>query len=93
MKNARVLCRIVTGAAAAFMAMASIPDVLRKPLAISIVEHLGHPAYLLPFLGTAKLFGASAVLVPRFPRLQDWACRLGIRSRRRCAFARFNKER
>ena len=73
MKNARILYWIVTGLAAALMVMASIPDVLRSPQAISIFGHLGYPAYLLPFLGSAKLLGVSAVLVPGFRRLKEWA--------------------
>jgi hypothetical protein len=73
MKNARILYWIVTGLAAALMVAASIPDVLRNPQAISIFGHLGYPAYLLPFLGTAKLLGVGAVLVPGFRRLKEWA--------------------
>jgi hypothetical protein len=73
MKNARILYWIVTGLAAALMVMSSIPDVLRNPQAISIFGHLGYPAYLLPFLGTAKLLGVGAVLVPGFRRLKEWA--------------------
>jgi DoxX-like protein len=73
MKNARILYWIVTGLAAGLMVMASIPDVLRNPQAIAIFGHLGYPAYLLPFLGTAKLLGVGAVLVPGFRRLKEWA--------------------
>ena len=73
MRNARILYWIVTGLAAALMVMASIPDVLRNPQAISIFRHLGYPAYLLPFLGTAKLLGIAAVLTPGFRRLKEWA--------------------
>jgi len=73
MKNIRILYWIVTGLAAAFMALASIPDVLRNPQALSIFDHLGYPAYLLPFLGIAKLLGISALLVPGFRRLKEWA--------------------
>ena len=73
MKNIRTLYRIVTGVAAAFMTMASIPDVLRDPQAIAIFNHLGYPAYLLPFLGTAKLLGVGALLVPGCRRLKEWA--------------------
>ena len=73
MKNTRILYWIVTGLAAAFMVMASVPDVLRNPQALSIFGHLGYPAYLLPFLGTAKLLGVGAVLAPGFPRLKEWA--------------------
>jgi DoxX-like protein len=64
---------VVTGLMAAFMLMASIPDVLRVPQAADIFGHLGYPAYLLPFLGTAKILGVVAVLVPGFDRLKEWA--------------------
>lgn len=73
MKNARILYWIVTGLAAALMVMASIPDVTRNAQAISIFEHLGYPAYLLPFLGTAKLLGVGALLIPGLRRLKEWA--------------------
>ena len=64
---------VVTGLMAAFMLMASIPDVLRLPQAIEIFGHLGYPAYLLLFLGTAKILGVIAVLIPGFDRLKEWA--------------------
>jgi uncharacterized membrane protein YphA (DoxX/SURF4 family) len=35
--------------------------------------HLGYPVYFAPIIGFWKLFGAIAVLVPRFPRLKEWA--------------------
>ncbi len=64
---------VVTGLMAAFMLMASIPDVLRLPQAGEIFGHLGYPAYLLPFLGTAKILGVIAVLIPGLERLKEWA--------------------
>jgi DoxX-like protein len=64
---------VITGLMAAFMLMASIPDVLRQPQAIEVFGHLGYPAYLLPFLGTAKILGVIAVLVPGAGRLKEWA--------------------
>jgi DoxX-like family len=73
MKHNKIVYWILTGLAAALMVTASIPDVLRNPQAVSIFEHLGYPAYLLPFLGTAKLLGAFALLVPGFRRVKDWA--------------------
>jgi hypothetical protein len=73
MKNARFLYWTVTGLAAALMVAASIPDLLRNPQAVSIFEHLGYPAYLLPFLGTAKLLGAATLLLPGLGRLKEWA--------------------
>ena len=37
------------------------------------MAHLGYPLYLLTILGVGKLLGAIALLVPRFPRLKEWA--------------------
>ena len=73
MKNAKTLYWIITSLMATFMLLASIPDVLRLPQAVSIFGHLGYPVYLLPFLGTAKTLGVIAVLVPAFQRLKEWA--------------------
>jgi uncharacterized membrane protein YphA (DoxX/SURF4 family) len=38
-----------------------------------VLAHLGYPVYLLTILGLWKLLGAIALLVPRFPRLKEWA--------------------
>ena len=64
---------ILTGVMAAFMLTGSIPDLLRTPQAVEIFGHLGYPTYLLPFLGTAKILGLTAVLIPGFGRLKEWA--------------------
>jgi hypothetical protein len=34
---------------------------------------LGYPAYLATILGIAKLLAAPVLLVPRLPRLKEWA--------------------
>ena len=64
---------VVTGLMAVFMLMASIPDVMRQRQAIEVFGHLGYPPYLLPFLGTAKILGVIAVLIPGAGRLKEWA--------------------
>lgn len=73
MKNIRRSYIVLTGFMAAFMLMASVPDVLKTSQAAAIFMHLGYPVYLLPFLGTAKILGVIAVLLPRFSRLKEWA--------------------
>lgn len=40
---------------------------------VQVMAHLGYPVYLLTILGWWKLLGAIALLVPRFPRLKEWA--------------------
>jgi uncharacterized membrane protein YphA (DoxX/SURF4 family) len=37
------------------------------------MAHLGYPAYFVTILGFWKVLGAIALLVPRFPRLKEWA--------------------
>lgn len=55
------------------LAMGGIWDVLRLPQVRSVVDRLGYPAYFLVILGVWKLLGAVALIVPRFPRLKEWA--------------------
>jgi uncharacterized membrane protein YphA (DoxX/SURF4 family) len=43
-----------------------------EPVA-DVLAHLGYPAYLLTIVGLCKLLGGAALLVPRFPRLKEWA--------------------
>ncbi len=38
-----------------------------------VLTQLGYPVYLLTILGVWKLLGATTLLVPRFPRLKEWA--------------------
>jgi uncharacterized membrane protein YphA (DoxX/SURF4 family) len=40
---------------------------------VEVVTHLGYPVYLLTILGVWKLLGGVVLLVPRFPRLKEWA--------------------
>src|SRR5664279_1947497 len=39
----------------------------------SVVPLLGYPMYFFGILGFWKVLGAIAILVPRFPRLKEWA--------------------
>ena len=40
---------------------------------VAVITHLGYPVYVLTILGGWKLLAAVALLVPRFPRLKEWA--------------------
>jgi uncharacterized membrane protein YphA (DoxX/SURF4 family) len=48
-------------------------DILQIPYVRADIESLGYPTYLLVIIGVWKMLGAVAVLVPRFPRLKEWA--------------------
>jgi hypothetical protein len=38
-----------------------------------VVPQLGYPMYFFAIIGFWKVLGAIAILVPRFPRLKEWA--------------------
>ena len=46
---------------------------IRDPQFLAGLEHLGYPAYFATILGTWKLLGAVATVVPGLPRLKEWA--------------------
>lgn len=38
-----------------------------------IVTKLGYPLYLLSIIGTWKILGVIAILIPKFPLVKEWA--------------------
>ena len=48
-------------------------NVMVSPESVQGFRELGLPAYLIPFLGWAKVLGVVAILVPGYPRLKEWA--------------------
>ncbi len=40
---------------------------------VTVMNHLGYPLYFASILGMWKLLGAVAIVIPRFPRLKEWA--------------------
>lgn len=74
MKRTNILYWIFNGLLAFLMLGSAIPDIMVLPVAVQGMHvELGYPLYFVPFIGVAKLLGAIAILVPRFPRLKEWA--------------------
>lgn len=48
-------------------------DLGGSPDVVASLAHLGYPAYFATLLGTWKVLGAAAILVPAMPRLKEWA--------------------
>lgn len=68
-----VIYRVATGLLAFELCLGGVWDILRTPQVRGIIDRLGYPEYFLVILGIWKLLGAVAVVVPRFPRLKEWA--------------------
>jgi uncharacterized membrane protein YphA (DoxX/SURF4 family) len=73
MKKTKIIFWIFTGLFAALMLFSAVPDILVVPDAVTFMNQLGYPTYIIPFLGFAKLLGAVAILIPGFPRIKEWA--------------------
>lgn len=43
------------------------------PIEVELFNSLGFPLYLMPFLGATKLLAAIVLLIPKFPRIKEWA--------------------
>ncbi len=48
-------------------------DLARQHSAVTAIAHLGYPLYVLRIIGTWKILGGIALLVPGFPRVKEWA--------------------
>ena len=64
---------LATAAVAAELGLGGVWDIARLPFVRDLVTHLGYPTYFLVLLGTWKVLGAIALLVPRHPLLKEWA--------------------
>ena len=64
---------LATAAVVAELGVGGIWDITRLPSVRELVTHLGYPSYFLVLLGTWKVLGAVALLVPRRALLKEWA--------------------
>jgi len=73
MKSTNIIYWFLTGLFGMFMLSSGIQELMHTQSGIEFILKLGYPAYMISFLGTAKILGAIAILVPGFPRLKEWA--------------------
>jgi hypothetical protein len=64
---------LATVVVAGELGLGGVWDIARIPYVRDLVTHLGYPSYFLVLLGTWKVLGALALLVPRRPLLKEWA--------------------
>jgi uncharacterized membrane protein len=50
-----------------------VAELARQRDTIAGMVHLGYPLYFVTIIGCWKVLGTVALLVPRFPRVKEWA--------------------
>ena len=73
MKTLKIVYWATTVLAGLAFLMGGFQDLSHNPQMVAGMKFLGYPEYFMTILGTAKLLGAVALLVPKFPRLKEWA--------------------
>jgi len=63
----------VTGLLALDLFGSGLGALTRQEFLVEIMEHLGYPLYIMRILGTAYVLAAVALVVPRLPRVKEWA--------------------
>ena len=62
-----------TGVVASVTLLAAFSYLTSSPEAVENFRHVGYPQQLRILLGIGKLSGAVVLLLPRLPRLKEWA--------------------
>ncbi|MBJ9990698.1 DoxX family protein [Paenibacillus sp. S28] len=55
------------------IALSGIGQLMRLGGNVDLVTNIGYPLYITYILGTWKLLGILAIVMPGFPRLKEWA--------------------
>ena len=64
---------LATAVVAGELLLGGIWDIARLPFVADLVIHLGYPSYFLVLLGTWKVLGGFALLIPGRALLKEWA--------------------
>lgn len=73
MKTTKMIYRTSTFLFALIFFTTGTLYLLHSPQMVTKLALVGYPFYVLALLGTAKILGAIALVVPNFPRLKEWA--------------------
>jgi len=72
-KTRKIFYWITTIWLALGMLSSGLVQLLRTKEELDLMTSLQYPVYLLTIIGTWKMLGVIAVLVPKFPLLKEWA--------------------
>src|SRR5688572_1165142 len=69
----RIVYGVTTGAVAIVFFATGVGNLIPINHIARDMAHLGYPPYFHIILGTWKILGAIAIILPRTPRLKEWA--------------------
>lgn len=72
-KRNKIIYWVATLWLALGMTSTGIVQLLKIEEETTMMARLGYPVYFLTILGTWKILGVIAVLVPKFPLVKEWA--------------------
>jgi hypothetical protein len=72
-KRNKIIYWIATLWLALGMTSTGVVQLIKLPAETDMMTRLGYPLYFLTILGTWKILGVIAVLVPKFPVVKEWA--------------------
>ena len=64
---------VVTGLLGTENVVGGLMALLRWPEYAAVIRHLNYPDYLMTIIGVWYPLAGVALLVPRFPRIKEWA--------------------
>lgn len=72
-RSNKIIYWIFTAWLALGMLSTGIVQLFKVKAEVDFTAHLGYPIYFLTLLGIWKILGVTAILVPKFPILKEWA--------------------
>jgi hypothetical protein len=73
MKKVNLYFWLCTGILIPALGIGSVYGILSHPASVNQFTLLGYPTYLAPFFGVARILGLVAIVIPKYPRLKEWA--------------------
>jgi hypothetical protein len=73
MKKINIFYWICTGNLIPGLGIGSVYGIILHPGSTEQFVRLGYPVYLAPFLGVARILALIVIVIPRYPRLKEWA--------------------
>ena len=73
MKSGAIGYWVTTGIIALLIGSGGIMQVMGQHDSVEGIARLGYPVYFVVLLGVWKVLGAVTIVLPRLPRLKEWA--------------------